>query len=110
MQELVPPGYLFQSVQSIVEFTLAVESQQPHLLPPGTELVESWISPRNLHGRLLLLLLFACRGQRELNGRTSFCHHERVGKNICGRKSKPGDVRAPLLSARLLGGSAGFLL
>lgn len=57
--------YLLQPVQSIIEFALAVESQQPNLLPLGTELVESWVSSRDLHGRLLLLLLlllllFAC--------------------------------------------------
>lgn len=53
--------YLLQSVQTIVEFALAVKSQQPNLLPPGTELVESWVSSGDLHGcLLLLLLLLAC--------------------------------------------------
>lgn len=51
--------YLLQSVQTIVQLPLAVESQQPDLLPPGAELVESWVSPGDLHGCLLLLLLFA---------------------------------------------------
>ena len=54
--------YLLQSVQSIVEFALAVQSQQPDLLPAGTQLVEAGVSSRDLHGRLLLLLVFACRG------------------------------------------------
>lgn len=54
--------YLLQSVQTVVEFALAVKSQQPNLLPPGTELVESWVSSGDLHGCLLLLLLlvFTC--------------------------------------------------
>lgn len=49
--------HLLESVQTIVEFALSVESQKPHLLPPSTELVESRVSSRDLHGRLLLLLL-----------------------------------------------------
>lgn len=55
--------HLLQSVQTVVEFALAVKSQQPNLLPPGAELVESWVSSGDLHGCLLLLLLllvFAC--------------------------------------------------
>ena len=62
-------SYLLQPVQGIVEFALAVERQQPDLLPPGTELVESGVSSWDLHGRLLLLLLllFACGGHREVS-------------------------------------------
>lgn len=92
--------YLFQSVQTIVEFALAVKSQQPNLLPPGTELVESWVSSRDLHGSLLLLLLlvFTWRGNTELTNPVSWvicfqhmhsCIIKKSGKdNICPLKGK----------------------
>ena len=50
-------NYLLQPIQCIVELPLAIEGQQPNLLPPGTELVEPRVTAGNLHGRVLLLLL-----------------------------------------------------
>lgn len=35
--------YLLLSVQSVVEFPPSVQSQQPHVLPPGDQQVDSWV-------------------------------------------------------------------
>lgn len=49
-------GYLLLPVQSVVEFPLAVQGQQPHLLPASAELVEPRVSSGQRRGGLLLLL------------------------------------------------------
>ena len=48
--------YLLQPIKRVVELPLAIEGQQPDLLPPGAELVEARVAAGDQHGRVLVLL------------------------------------------------------